>query len=333
MSIYTCSQCLAREKEEKEQNKVNNSFVESHGFESCAFMPISRRYSHRKPPSPPQPSCAESGCLNCCPVTKRTKKPQTIEISSMTGIQLRSVISSQIKVQNLLRESIAQLTEYADKVLHEDFSARPFFEKEVFEKIKCFFNLRDDASKLESKPNREPRGKEKIDPIIDIMPEFYKKPKKESQMKLKKKQKNDRKIQLKSELKVEPKIHSTKEKTNKETSKKAKHAKQREPKWESNGIINKETKCELKEKESNGIIKEEAKGESKEKESEAKQEKKMKSIKSLNQRDVENQIHSKVVSPIINRIQRSYLTSMEDQMRLMTYLESLPSTLANLLKD
>lgn len=294
----------------------------------------------------------------------------------MSGTQLRSAVSSQIKVQNMLRESIAQLTEYADKVLHEDFSARPLSkqlgltedpnEKEVFEKIQYFMNLGEDKSK----PKHESRGTSNIAAHLDIKLELYKKPNKETQVELKEEPKSERKLQPRKEQKVEPRIHSTKEATKWEIKKEAKRESKNskgeykweatyEDKWEprlkpkeepkreskksskeeSNGIIKKEVESQEKataESKPNGIIKKEAIEESQEKgkeESKAKLEKEMASKKTLKQLEVQDQIHNKVVSPMINRVQRSYLNNMEEQLRLMSYLESLPSTLVSFLKD
>lgn len=219
----------------------------------------------------------------------RSEKPRG-EISSMSGANLRSVVSSQIVMMNLLSESIARLNEYAEKVLHEDFSHDLSFmnrllsdnvlPKDILQKMNYFVNM----SRLEPKTKQVTKPEVNVEATKELVhePQTKKKPKKEEKIKEKDGLKEEARGLAKSMLKGEPK-------------------------WEPNGKP-----------------KEEPKGEPKEK---------LKSKTNSKQLTVESEIHNRVILPVMHRIQRSYLISMEEQLQLMTYLESMPSTLIDLLKN
>lgn len=231
----------------------------------------------------------------------RSKQPGS-DISSMSGSDLRSVVQSQVVQMNILSESIAQLNDFSGKVLLDDFTdLSTTLQKDILKKM--YKIISNTHSTIELLPEPKPKGLPELNAKLKAALKLADEPLLENG-------------EIKTLLKGLTKLLSKgkpKGESNEESE---------EQKWLSKGELKKEPKYELNKK-----ADEKPKGKPKENS--------MLKLdpKTTKENYVESEIRNRVIQPIIRRIQRAYLTNMEDHLKLINYLETMPSALVNCLKD
>ncbi|KAH8418932.1 hypothetical protein KR222_005273 [Zaprionus bogoriensis] len=163
-------------------------------------------------------------------------------LSTKSGIDLRAVVRSQIRMQEILRDSISQMNEYADKLVLEDFVVDApslglmgdnEIRHEIVKKLTSTMHLPLEEIYMPCAPQQEPQVKHQVVAQVNAQ--------------------------------VEPPFQAP-----------------AQPKIE------------------------------------------FKKVKIVN---LETEVKTKVIMPLIQRIQRVYLENMQEQLRLLTYLEGLPAKL------